>query len=204
MRGYQVGKLEHLIALEAPPSSPVLAYLLQETHISGDCPLLGTPAGYTTLTLPSPSPTSHEGCAILLHPSAILRWSHTSHTALAATIRWGSLQLHLITTYVPPLTAPHRARLLTDGLLSTEGDSLVDLDALLSMVPCATEPVIVLGDLNARTGSHSPSLPHHPPRDSADPVTNTRGRALLALACKHGLILLNGTTPALAAATSFS
>ena len=61
-----------------------------------------------------------------------------------------------------------------------------------------------MGDLNARTASESPDLHNHPPHTSPDPVINPRGRALLELATRHGLYLVNGTCPEMAHPTSFS
>ncbi len=199
MRCYTTAKLDQLAMLEAPDGGPVLAYLLQETWEQHE--LLGVPRDYQVLTVPAPSPSSHEGVALLLHPAARLRWSKAMATALAATIDWGGLQLHLVVAYVPPMTAPHRARLEEDGLLPRAADSLVELDALLDLLPCGEEPVILMGDLNARTGDRVPSTPDHPPRVSPDRTVDARGRALLELAGRHGLFVVNGTSEAAGHAT---
>ena len=122
-------------------------------------------------------------------------------TALAATIDWGGLQLHLVVAYVPPLTAPHRARLEEGGLLPRAADSLVELDALLDLLPCGEEPVILMGDLNARIGDHIPTTPDHPPRVSPDCTVDARGRALLELAGRHDLFVVNGVSEAVGHAT---
>ena len=77
MRGYTTEKLEHLLLLAIGPAHlPVLAYLLQETHLLADSPLLGTPVGYSEQLVPSPSSASHEGQALLLHPAATVLWQH--------------------------------------------------------------------------------------------------------------------------------
>ena len=50
MRGYMTEKLEYLsLAAVGPDHQPVLAYLLQETHLPVDTTLLGTPADYLVL-----------------------------------------------------------------------------------------------------------------------------------------------------------
>ena len=67
-----------------------------------------------------------------------------------------------------------------------------------------TDPVLLLGDLNARIASLLPSTPQQPPRTSPDRLVSTRGRALLDLLSTHQLIVLNGTTQQSSRATSFS
>ena len=50
MRSYMTEKLEHLLlAAVGPDHQPVLAYLLQETHLPADTTLLCTPADYLVL-----------------------------------------------------------------------------------------------------------------------------------------------------------
>ena len=62
MCGYTTEKLEHLsLPVMGPAYPPVLAYLLQETHLHASSPLLGTPVGYSVLLVPSPSLASREG-----------------------------------------------------------------------------------------------------------------------------------------------
>ena len=73
MRSYTAGKLDSLAAFEAQEDGPVLAYLLQETWEQYE--LLGVPRDYQVLSAPAPSTSSHEGLALLLHPSARVRWS---------------------------------------------------------------------------------------------------------------------------------
>lgn len=199
MRCYTTAKLDQLSVLEAPEDGPVLAYLLQETWEQHE--LLGVPRDYQVLTVPAPSPSSHEGLALLLHPAARLRWSKAMASALAATVDWGGLQIHLVVTYVPPMTAPHRARLEEGGLLPRAADALVEVDALLGLLPCGEEPVILMGDLNARIGDRVPPTPDHPLRASPDATVDARGRALLELAGRHGLFVVNGVTPETSHAT---
>lgn len=122
-------------------------------------------------------------------------------TALAASVEWGGLPLHLVVAYVPPMTDPHCARLLAGGLETRAADTLVELDALLGLLPCGEEPVILMGDLNARTGNLIPSTPDHPPCVSADTSVLARGRALLELAGRHGLFVVNGLSVEMGHAT---
>ncbi|KAF5371475.1 hypothetical protein D9615_009607 [Tricholomella constricta] len=79
--------------------------------------------------------------------------------------------------------------------------------ALIDLAHCATsKPVIILGDLNARTASRQVTLPDCPVRQSLDELTNTRGMRLLRLLRAHSLVILNGTTyeyPRPGALTSF-
>ena len=50
MCGYTTEKLEHLLlAAVGPEHQPILAYLLQETHLPTDTTLLSTPVDYLVL-----------------------------------------------------------------------------------------------------------------------------------------------------------
>ena len=50
MRGYMTEKLEQLLlTVVGPAYQPVLAYLLQETHLPADTTFVGTPANYLVL-----------------------------------------------------------------------------------------------------------------------------------------------------------
>ena len=83
MHGYTATKLQQLIHGTPHPSRPVLAYLLQETHLPCDVPSLGTPPSYRVLQHPCPSPSSHEGQLLLLLPTAEVLWHDTTPTTLA-------------------------------------------------------------------------------------------------------------------------
>ena len=92
-RGCPAGGLEHAwlhgnqttAASPWHPSSvpPILAYLLQETHLPCDVPPLDTPPSYRVLSHPSPSSSSHEGQLLLLHPAAEVLWHDTTPSTLA-------------------------------------------------------------------------------------------------------------------------
>ena len=86
------------------------------------------------------------------------------------------------------MTQPHRARLEEGGLLPRPADTLVEVDALLGLLPCGEEPIILMGDLNARIGDLVPPTLDHPPRVSPDATVDTRGRALLELAGRHACL----------------
>ena len=165
-------------------------------------PPLGTLPSYRVLQHPCPSPSSHEGQLLLLHPAAEVLWHDTTPTTLAVYIRWGMQSLYLVSMYAPPLTSPHCARLREAGLDPVESSALVDLRAVLASLPCASAPVVAMGDLNARTAAAVPDLAGHPPRHTVDPTLNTRGRALLRLATDVGVFIATGTFAASHSATS--
>ena len=64
----------------------------------------------------------------------------------------------LVSVYIPPLTSPHRSRLVKAGLLPTEAAALLELGAVLELLDPQHEPVLLLGDFNARTASLAPSV----------------------------------------------
>ena len=107
-----------------------------------------------------------------------------------------------MSVYAPPLTSPHCARLREAGLDPVESSALVDLRAVLASLPCASAPVVAMGDLNARTAAAVPDLDGHPPRHTVDPTLNTRGCALLRLAADVGVFIATGTFAASHSATS--
>ncbi|RDB24922.1 RNA-directed DNA polymerase from mobile element jockey [Hypsizygus marmoreus] len=94
----------------------------------------------------------------------------------------------LITVYLPPITS--RWEEWTD--VSPE-------DRLFSTIPAVSQltqkPVVVIGDLNARTAS-SQSLPYRRtfPRVSSDVASNARGMRILDMCAADSLLVLNGTS----------
>ena len=84
--------------------------------------------------MPSPSLASHEGQAILLHPSATVLWQHLGHTVAAVKVGWLGFEVALVSVYVPPLTDPHKARLVEAGLLPTEAAALTELGGVLELL----------------------------------------------------------------------
>ena len=62
----------------------------------------------------------------------------------------------LVSVYIPPLTSPHRSRLVEAGLLPTEAAALLELGAVLELLDPQNEPVLLLGNFNARTASLAP------------------------------------------------
>ena len=90
------------------------------------------------------------------------------------------------------------------GLLPTEAAALLELGAVLELLDPQHEPVLLLGDFNARTASLAPSVEGQISRMSTDTVLNARGRALLSLLTQHELQLLSGTTQLSRCATSIS
>ena len=128
-------KLEHLmLTTTGPAHQQVLAYLLQETHLPAGTIMLGTPVDYLVLQVPSPSSASHDGQALLLHPVGIVLWQHIGVTVAAVKVGWPGFMVTLISVYLPPLTDPHKARLVEAGLLPTKAASLTELGAVLELV----------------------------------------------------------------------
>lgn len=153
MRGYSKDKMEWLAATTSNPAAPTLAYLLQEMHMTEGTPLLGTPAGYRVLHYPAADPASHAGVLLLLHPAARVLWHLRGNTVVVALIDWGGTQMYIASCYVPPLTAPHRHRLAAAGLDHPETDALRELDGILDTLEGGDRSTVLMGDLNARTGS---------------------------------------------------
>ena len=108
--------------------------------------------------MPSPSLASHEGQAILLHPSATVLWQHLGRTVAAVKVGWLGFEVALVSVYVPPLTDPHRACLVEAGLLPTKAAALTELGAVLELLDPQHDPVLIMGDLNARTAAVAPTV----------------------------------------------
>ena len=132
----------------------------------------------------------------------VVRWWHVPQ-CLAAHLQWGSLRFYLVVAYLAPLSAARRAVLAPAPELSQEEQALDPLRSVLADIPCAEEPVVLVGDLNARVASRCPDLPDHPPRCSVDQVVNSRGPAFLRLCEETGLWLLHGISEGCRGATSF-
>lgn len=91
--------------------------------------------------------------------------------------------VYLVGAYILPDRSPFRA--WTD---CSPEDKLLEL---LTLLDTSHLPYIVLGDLNARTGSVNSSVCL--PRCSPDHVINTRGRRLLQCLRNADSVILNGT-----------
>ena len=74
----------------------------------------------------------------------------------------------------------------------TDTDPFQALQETLAGMQDSGQPVIVMGDFNARTGLNA--VPNFP-RISKDVTVSTRGRALTNFCATSNLILLNGTAP---------
>ena len=62
MCGYMTKKLEHLLPMVLDlVHQPVLAYLLQDTHLLARTMILGIPVENLVLLVPSPFSASHKG-----------------------------------------------------------------------------------------------------------------------------------------------
>ena len=91
------------------------------------------------------------------------------------------MAVSLVAVYAPPLSHTHRVRLEEAGLPPSEESALTELAAVLEMLSPLEEPVVVMGDLNARTASLHPNVEGQLHRQSSDSTVNARGCALLAL-----------------------
>ena len=91
------------------------------------------------------------------------------------------MAVSLVAVYAPPLSHTHRVRLEEVGLPPSEESTLTELAAVLEMLSPLEDPVVVMGDLNARTASLHPNVEGQLHRQSSDSTVNARGRALLAL-----------------------
>ena len=131
--------------------------------------------------MPSPSLASHEGQAILQHPSETVLWQHLSHTVAAVKVGWLGFEVALVSIYVPPLTDPQKACLVEAGLLPTEAVALTELGAVLELLDPLRDPVLIMGDLNARTAALGPTVEDQLPCMSTENVLSTRGHALISL-----------------------
>ena len=105
--------------------------------------------------------------------------------------------------YIPPLSSTRRAALRPIADTSVEQQALADLVATLAEIPTSSDPVVIVGDFNARLANRGPDLPEQPDRVSPDPVLSPRGRSLLPILATHSLLVLNGTTEDSRLVTSF-
>ena len=85
-------------------------------------------------------------------------WQHIGVTVAAVKVGWPGFVVTLVLVYVPPLTSPHRGRLVEAGLLPTEAASLLELGSVLELLDPQHEPVLLMGDLNARTAAFTPPV----------------------------------------------
>ena len=105
--------------------------------------------------------------------------------------------------YLPPLSTARWAVLDSLSVLPQEELALDPLHSVLTDIPCTEEPVVVMGDLNARVAARCPDLPDHPPHTLVDIVVNSRGPAFLWLCEEMGMWLLHGTSENYCRAISF-
>ena len=85
-------------------------------------------------------------------------WEHIGHTVAAFRVGWPGFVVTLVSVYIPPLTSPHKGRLVEVGLLPTEAAALLELGALLELLDPRHEPVLLMGDFNARTAALTPTV----------------------------------------------
>ena len=101
---------------------------------------------------------------LLLHPAATVLWEHIGHTVAAFKVGWPGFVVTLVSVYIPPLTSPHKGLIIPHkglveaGLLPTEAAALLELGAVLELLDPQHEPVLLLGDFNARTAALAPTV----------------------------------------------
>lgn len=172
--------------------------LLQETHLRKDEDLLlHLPPNYSSISTSRPvrhSLGSPRGGVAAIYKSHLPVVKHRATRTDILVLEIGSLIL--VNAYLPPASSPTWRWLEVDPM-----QSLVEV-----LIPLlATErPLVLTGDLNARTADLRPTV-EHPVRLSLDPKCNSRGLRLLAAAREYGLSILNGTVldRSLGALTSF-
>jgi hypothetical protein len=94
----------------------------------------------------------------------------------------------LIGAYIPPVTSRWQGW--------TDVEPIQQLwETVALCTPNSEKPVLLLTDINGRTGSQQvESFEEAWPRNSSDPTENSRGRAILEECEKYGLCILNGTS----------
>ena len=76
----------------------------------------------------------------------------------AFKVGWPGFVVTLVSVYIPPLTSLHKGRLVEVGLLPTEAAALLELGALLELLDPRHEPMLLMGDFNARTAALTPTV----------------------------------------------
>ena len=76
----------------------------------------------------------------------------------AFKVGWPGFVVTLVSVYIPPLTSPHKGHLVEAGLLPTEAAALLELGAMLELLDPRHEPVLLLGNFNARTAALAPTI----------------------------------------------
>lgn len=92
----------------------------------------------------------------------------------------------LMNVYVPPEGS-------SVFKLQTSNATIQIIADLIAAARLHPNPLVIVGDWNARTANKIPSA-DHPNRSSHDPIINTRGRELLEIMQREELIFLNGST----------
>ncbi|KAI0056171.1 hypothetical protein BV25DRAFT_1921180 [Artomyces pyxidatus] len=90
----------------------------------------------------------------------------------------------LVVAYVAPAGSP--------WLAATPLPPVARFCEIVTLRAAMDRPLLVVGDLNGRIGTSSPSTQW--PRVSSDCTSNARGSALLDLCTSSGLAILNGST----------
>ena len=91
------------------------------------------------------------------------------------------MAVSLVAVYAPLLSHTHRACLEEAGLPPSEESTLTELAAVLEILSPLEQPMVVMGDLNARTASLHPNVEGQLPRQSSDTTVNAQGCTLLTL-----------------------
>lgn len=172
--------------------------LLQETHLRKDEDLLlRLPPNFSSISVSRPirhSLGSPRGGVAAIYKSHLPVAKHKATRTDILVLEIGTLLI--VNAYLPPASSPTWKWL--------ESDPMQSLIEVLIPLLASERPLILAGDLNARTADLRPTV-EHPIRLSLDPKYDSRGLRLLAAARQYGLSVLNGTVVdrSLGALTSF-
>ena len=91
-------------------------------------------------------------------------WQYSGETVAAFKVGWLGFVVTLVLVHVPPLTSPHKGRVVEAGLLPTDAAALLELGAvlelgaMLELLDPQYEPVLLVGDFNALTAALTPTV----------------------------------------------
>ncbi|KAF5382677.1 hypothetical protein D9615_003053 [Tricholomella constricta] len=165
-------------------------YLFVETWLRpGQHDVLTVPDGFHIYSSPRPAYSDlrpqRGGVAALVHSSipVELRESLCAPDIIGLELPF----CLMLGVYIPPPGSNWQAW--------SDTDPEDKLFAYIEMAHQLTsKPLLILGDINARTGSRQVDLPASPRRSSSDVVSNARGNRLLDVCRNYSLVILNGTT----------
>ncbi|KAF5379509.1 hypothetical protein D9615_006527 [Tricholomella constricta] len=162
--------------------------LLQETHLwPEEESSTAVPPGYYMIAVSRPRRANWQrrGGGVMALVRKGIKAEAAMHLSSGDIIVLDLGNCYIVGAYILPTTSRWEGW--------TDVNPETHLREVLAMCTVSSKPVIVMGDLNARTASLSGS-PLHPRRNSCDGILNTRGRQVLSWAQDFALCILNGTT----------